>query len=407
MSTAAEAAQTVSQYNNTAVGLADRVDANKEKPRYVFCLGDHTSDQDKAGFESIGGHFGGLWVGHSETEGCPTMKRTNFMIYRGAITPLETTAIPKKADHRERERQNENFLVGKDVPPGVRGYTVYAGNDLNYLQSDRFRPMGVVELQALKYKSWTESNALQLQLLLFPRWNDWLNGVKAPVLLDDWMMEVNNAFNKFPDLQAFSTDVFESSRLFRTYGLGHIERNRQQIMAKRSVDTGGMFVSWSGTSRLYAKQLGVVLENEDQLRPSGNNMSTGDPAMIQEMREERRLRSEELKQQREMISLLTSFVKDKLGETPFDGYAKEFTGEVEGPEVQEDLSANVSYGVDPASVNLEEAQVTGVPEESQERKDFDAALQDPQFEAALEDDPGLRGAVRENPALSGAIEEEE
>jgi len=273
--------------------------------------------------------------------------------------------------------------------------------------------MGVVELQALRFRSWSESNALQLQLLLFPRWNDWLNGVKAPVLLDDWMQELTSAFNKFPKLQAFSADIFESNRLFRVFALGHIERNRQQIMAKRSVDNGGMFVSWSGTSRLYSKQLGVTLENEGELRPAQGTMSTGDPAILQEMREERKLRMEELKQTREIIAMLVSTIKGQGGDTPVEAYAKEFSGAVEDgvmtqevEVIEEDPAQYVSFGADPESVDLTEAEVQTVPEDSPERAAFDAAMEDPAFEAAVEADPGLRGAIKDNPALMGAIEED-
>lgn len=399
-------------YNDTVVGLANRNDVNKERTRYVFCIGDHIADVDKVNFRSLGATFGGLWVGHSETEGCPTMKRTNFMLYRGGITPLETTAIPKKADHRAQNRQGENFLQGEGVPAGVRGYMVYAGDDLNFLQSDKYRPMGVVELQALRFKNWRESNAALLQLLMFPRWNDWLSGIKAPSTLEDWMGEVTGAFNRHPELRAFENDIFESHRLFRNYALAHIERNRQQILAKRSVDNGGMFVSWSGTSQLYARQLNVTLENEQELRPAGAATATGDSALIREMQEERKLRQEEARQNRELITMLAAMLQDRGGApVPFvtaEQVAPPLTQEVEVETVQENPADHVSFGVDPESVGLSEPDpVVQSPENNPERRELEAALEDPNFALAVEEDEGLRGVIKNNPNLVGAIEEEE
>lgn len=405
-------------YEETAVGLTTRQDPNKDKTRYVFSIGDHIPDDEKRQFESVNAFFGGMWVGHSEIAGAPTMRRTHYMLYRGAITPLETTAIPRKADHRPVERSQISYLEGKNVPPNIPGYTVYAGDDLNFLQNDNFRPMGVVELQPLRYKTWEQSNARQLQLLLFPRWNDWLMGAKAPNLLDDWVNEVMQSFNRHPELRVFENDIFESQRLFRSYALNHIEQNRQVIMAKRNVDTGGMYIGWNNRSRLYAAQLGVTLEQEDQLRPAAQTTATGDSALIREMQEERKLRQQEAEQHRQLIQMLASMLQQQNGGKPVP-YVEEFTApqavevsiEPEQDPSEQDLSKNVSFGTaaveDTSEVTLSTPTPEVVdPEQTEERKEFEKALDDPNFARAVEGDEGLRGQIKNHPNLVGAIEQE-
>lgn len=416
-------AQTADFYNDSATGLSTKTEVNRDKTRYVLVLGDHVEDDDKLGFKSLGAHFGGLWVGPSETEGAPTMKRTNYFMYRGGIIPLETTAIPRKADHREVERRNESFLVGENVPPGTRGYTVYAGDTLNYLQNDYYKPLGIVELKGLQFLSWQQSNAKSLQTLLFPKWFSWLQGVKAPVTMDDWMQEVLEAFNKTPDLQTLlGEDILEANRRGRVWMKNHIERNRQAILSKRGADTGGFFVPWNGKSRLYARQLNETLENEGDLNQN-RTQSAGDPRILQEMQAERKLRHEELNSQRQLINLLTELVKDKIGDVPAglaEAYASEFTVEsapkidynTEESEKQfrEAETAFVStglYGEDVEEVALTEPDTSEPTAQSEESKAFEQALEDPRFAAALENDPGLRGAVEMNPDLVGQIEEEE
>src|SRR5262245_5021356 len=141
-------------FNLSDTQLRSTIDLNREKTRYVACLGNHMETVDSRQLNSIGGWAGGIWIGHSEVDGCPTMKRTHHMILRGLFTPLETTAVSRKADHREVEGFRESYLDGKNVPAFTRGYTVYAGADFGFLQSDRFRPMGIVEISPLMGVDW-------------------------------------------------------------------------------------------------------------------------------------------------------------------------------------------------------------------------------------------------------------
>lgn len=289
--------------------LTERTAPDRDKTRYVACIGNHLETTDAIQFNSVGGWAGGVWVGHSEIEGAPTMKRTHHMILRGLFTPLETRAVSKKADHRESEGYRETYLDGPGVPAFTRGYTVYAGDDLAYLQSERYRPMGVVEITPLFGVDWNAELRKSLQDFFFPQWAQWQSGEgTVPVLLDDWVGLVQEARRKaqYENHILISEQLSESARLFRIYANNQIERNRQAIQSMRSADHGGQYVGWHNKCRMYAEQLGIVLEDEKTLAPvtSGNN-----DAIVLEMREERKLREKELEAQREYNQALMT----KLG----------------------------------------------------------------------------------------------
>lgn len=416
-------------YGGDEIGLHNKIDPNREKTRYVLCMGNHLEPVDQKGFLPMGAYMGGLWVGHSEVEGAPTMRRTNYLCYRGGITPLETRPIPKKADHKAREQQDETFMTGHDVPPGTRGYLVYAGDTLNFLQNDSFRPMGVVEIVALQFLPWEQSNALTIQQHFFPDWTKWLRGVdaaKIPTLLRDWEGLVQSGIERgkgIAVIESVGEAMMESARLFRQYASSHIERNRQQIMAKRSVDSGGFYVAWSGRSKLYASQLGVSLEREDDLRPA-TVQSTGDPGLIAEFREERKMRERQMDQTQSIIELLVSVVKEKLGDEALGQYAEEVlkarAAEEQGPigEVEEDLSKYVGTGLTSFESDSDETELSKpIREEDPElaeqisrasRNRLESEIDDnPSFAKAVEEDEGLRGQIKDTPALAGVIEDEE
>lgn len=293
-------------YKEDNTKLTSRIDVNRELTRYIFSIGDHLEPSDKESHKSVGGKIGGIWVGHSEVEGAPTMKRTNYMMYRGGIIPIETTAVGRKADHREVDRRDENFLQGDGVPAGVRGYTIYAGDSLNYLQSDRFRRKGVVEITGLMGRPWSAGDAKQLQIHFFPDWTKWLaQEAPAPVYLDDWESTIREgSLRATTELESMTgAEMLESGRLFRVYAHAHIERNRQIIQSQRSTNTGGFFVNWNARSLLYAQQLKIQLEKEEEIRSATPAI---DPAVVAGIQEDRDLRRQELEQNRQLIALLAS-----------------------------------------------------------------------------------------------------
>lgn len=281
-------------FDDNQTRLTEKVNINREKTRYVACLGNHLEAGDRRQLTNIGGWAGGIWVGHSEIEGCPTMKRTHHMILRGLFTPLEMRAIQRKADHRETEFNKESYLDGPGIPPFTRGYTVYPGDDLGFLQSDRYQPMGVVELTGLMGVDWNSELRRSLQEFFFPQWKEWQQGVgEVPVLLSDWTDIVKNAQKnaRYESHELIAEQLLESARLFSVYALNQIERNRQAIQSMRSADHGGQYVGWHNKCRTYAEQLGITLEDEKTIAGIASPDNTG---LIAEMRADRKLREQEL-----------------------------------------------------------------------------------------------------------------
>lgn len=283
--------------------LQNRLDPNRDKIRYVACLGNHLEPGDARQLNSNGGWAGGLWCGHSEIGGVPTMTRTHHMVLRGLFTPLETRAVMRKADHREQEAHRESYLDGPGIPPFTRGYTVFAGDDLAYLQSDRYRPMGVVEISALFDAPWDSELRRNLQNHFFPQWMDWQRGVgEVPELLTDWEALVHDAKRRaqFQSHDIVAEELFESIRLFKNYAFDQIEKNRQIIQSMRMDNNGGQYVGWHNKTRLYAAQLGIVLEDEQSLAAA----SSDPKGLVEEMRADRKLREKELDVQREQTAIL-------------------------------------------------------------------------------------------------------
>lgn len=304
------------EFDEPSTRLTSRIDLNRDKTRYVACLGNHLETTDARQLTGIGGWAGGVYIGHSEVGGCPTMKRTHYMVLRGMFTPLETTAISKKADHRENEAHRESYLDGPGVPAGTRGYTVYAGDDLTYLQSDRYRPMGMVELTPLMGVDWASELRISLQNFFFPEWQLWQKGEgKPPILLADWedLVKLARGKSQYESHEMISEELLESARLFKDYALTQIEKNRQAIQSMRSADHGGMRVGWHNKCRMFAEQLGIVLEDEKTLAPTASADTTG---LVTELREDRKIREQELQMQKELNAALIAKITGEKIEIP-------------------------------------------------------------------------------------------
>lgn len=299
--------------------LTSKIDLNRDKIRYVACLGNHLEPTDARQMRDIGGWAGGIWIGASEVEGCPTLHRTHHMILRGLFTPLETRPVMKKADHREIDGYRETYIDGPGIPPFTRGYTVYAGDDLNYLQGDRYRPMGVVEITSLMGVEWNTELRRSLQHFFFPEWSIWQRGEgEIPQLLSDWVDLVRAAQKRaqYVNHEQIAEELLESARLFRIYANNQIEKNRQAIQSMRAADHGGQTVGWHNKTRMYADQLGMVLEDERSIAPSAGNTD----GLIAELREDRKLRAQELEMQKAVnAALIKKLTGDEVAiteETP-------------------------------------------------------------------------------------------
>jgi hypothetical protein len=401
--------------NEDHVSLQSRIIPNRDKTRYVVCLGNHLEDDDLNSFKVIGAHMGGLWVSPSEVAGAPTMRRTNYFCYRGGLTPIESRPVPKKADHKARERQDETFMTGDGVPPGTRAYMVYAGDTMSFLLSDAWKPMGLVEVSALKYIPWKESHALDIQRHFFPQWDRWLRGAPSPELLNEWEDMVRDAVSRGQGnrvIESIGSSMIESGRVFRRYANNHIEQNRQRILSQRSIDSGGFYVGWNNRSRNYARQLNISLENEDHLRPVQTYQipTAGDPELMKTMQQQ-------MSQNQEMIKLLATLVKEKLGDEALGKYVEEFSATQAPQEVVEEETPDVSLGtIDDEleeEVELTEAVRTSDPERaaqlaSQDRNSLERAIdRDPGFADAVESDPDLRAQLNDHPTLAGVIEDED
>lgn len=312
---AISAEATALDFGDSAVKLSNRNDVNRDKTRYVACLGNHLESGDARQLNSIGGWAGGIWVGHSEVEGAPTMRRTHHMILRGLFTPLETRALMRKADHKELEQHREIYLDGPGVPPFTRGYTAYAGDDLAYVQSDRYRPLGVVEITPLMGVEWNTELRRSLQNFFFPEWEQWQQGRGSiPNLLSDWRDLVKSAQNRaqYQSHEIIAEELLESARLFEIYATNQIEKNRQAIQSMRAADHGGQYVGWHNKCRTFAAQLGITLEDEKQLTTAGNN-----DGLVAEMRADRKQREEELEMQRKLnAALVEKLTGEKVDFTP-------------------------------------------------------------------------------------------
>lgn len=307
-----------------------------------------------------------MWVSPSETEGAPCLKRTKYMILRGGVIPVENAAVSKKADHREEDGRRENYLSGPNVPAGIRGYTVYAGDNMNYLASDRFRQLGVVELTALQGSDWDLGFAREVQLHFFPEWDRWLRGEgEIPVLLGEWEKMVSNGLktaNTEP-LMITGEEMLESARLFRVYANTSIERNRQAILSLRTTNTGGFYVGWSEKSRLYAAQLGISLEDETTLKPQTSADTTG---ILEELQKDREIRLAELEEQK---AINRALIQKLLGDTAVvEPIVEAVVDKATAPkqlseeEIQKMMEDSVSFGTISGDTSEDQETTTDAPQ---------------------------------------------
>lgn len=294
-------------------GLQQSARINREITRYAFCIGDHIEPTDKR--QIAGAGLGGLYVSTYPNEGCPTLRRSRGLILRGAVVPLELVAVPKRADQRAISGTAETYIAGTPI----RAQQIYPGDDMAFLLSDTFRESGVVEITPLEGKAWDTQLAQQVQKHFFPKWIEWYENPKdAPVLLSDWEDVIRSGRDNHnfdielgAVIEQIGDQMLESARLFRQNALNYIERNRQMILSRRSADTGGMYVGWQNKSRLYAKQLGIILEDENKLANEAPVNSDSTDKLIAALAEDRNIRKEELAELKRRNDLL-----EKAAEKP-------------------------------------------------------------------------------------------
>jgi hypothetical protein len=269
-----------------------------EATRYVACIGDFIEPGDKRQLASAGGWSGGLKVGASETEGAPTMWRSNYIINRACFTPLEVVATKAKADIdvTPSSRFPGVYQVGEDE--FLR--QIVPGRDMAHLNDDSFRVMGVVELTELADVDFGLGKAQALNRLFFPDLDKWLAGQEDfPILISDYETLINKAQVK-SDSEAITQDqLLESARRFTIYANNQIEMNYQQIQRSRLVDMGGYGVRWSKRTKLFADQLGRTLE--DDIASKVQEVASSDNAdmiAVQRQANELKLRELELLEQR-------------------------------------------------------------------------------------------------------------
>lgn len=271
-------------YKDQAAKLPPKPDVAIDTPRYVACLGDFIEAIDKVQLRSIGARSGGLRIGSSDTEGCPTMWRTDYLIRRGAFTPLEMTVIPAKDDEK----------IHGDKPKPVGERVKYPGSDITFVTDDEFRKQGVVEITALRGVLWASETPKALNLHFFPDLGLWLRGEKEfPKYLRIYEEMVRAAQIETDAHVTTQSELLESARAFRAYGLTQIEFNRQRILSTRNVDMGGFAISWSGRARLFAEQLEVKLEDENEIAPPTSSSPT-DERHVAALEEANVLKREEL-----------------------------------------------------------------------------------------------------------------
>jgi hypothetical protein len=246
--------QPISYTENAPQLPEDEGKIREEANRFVFSIGDFIQPGDKRQIE--GGWAGGLRIGSSQVQGAPTMWRTNYIINRAVITPLETRAVMPFAG-ADPEVDKKVIKVGDDVY--LR--QIVPGRDIMYLTDEEFTKMGVVEISQLADKDFLESRALNRHF--FPELDNWLSGkTEMPVALNDYRTIIEAAKIE-NDVHAITQDeMLRSVRSFETYATEQIEKNFQIIEWVRSSKMGGYTVGWSQRTRLFAQQLGVTLKDD-------------------------------------------------------------------------------------------------------------------------------------------------
>lgn len=290
-------------FNNEVVSIKPKYDVRKDAPRYVICLGDFMEPRDKQALRDLGTRSGGLRIGPSETEGCPTMWRTNYLIRRGCFTPLELTGVLTRLDEVDKDaKKNQLVINGKDAPP-LPSKNVFPSDDIGTLTDDAFRAMGVVELSKLIDVQWGEGIAQKLNTHFFPDIKYWLDGTADfPTLLKDYENFVRSARIESETHETTQRELLESARVFRVYATRQIEQNRSRISSTRDKDMGGFSYQWEERTRLFAAQLGITLEQADTIRPKEED-APDRSREIKAMEEANELKRQELEMKREEIQL--------------------------------------------------------------------------------------------------------
>lgn len=237
------------RYSERATQMpVDQDKVRLEANRYVFCLGDFLEPHDKR--LVVGGWAGGVWIGASEDNGAPTMWRTNHVINKAVFTPLEPIAIQPKADYRDRDGKQ---VLQREVLPG---------NDIVFVADESHREMGIVELTKLADKPF--SYAQEVNRKFFPDLKKWLAGeTPIPTLLNDYRGIVSQVKAVTEEDIVTKSEILESARLFEVYAKDQIERNRQAIERSRKTDMGGFTIGWHQRTRLFARQIGITLEDDN------------------------------------------------------------------------------------------------------------------------------------------------
>lgn len=242
--------------NTTATfNMPISLSALKGATRYVFCAGDFITRQDKRQLSSVHADIGGLRIGLSEHGGCPTMQRTNGIIYRGLFTPLEEFNDVASATLKNDETTRTGGYI-----------TRYPADDIQLVCDDYNREQGVIEITALKGKVWDSNEALELNRHFFPNIDKWLAKQEAPpVLLADLEAMVWNAPLITDAHFTTQQEILTAIANFRVYAETVIENNRQLIKSVNNNTVGGHVQKWSETSRLFAEQLGITLESDTSM----------------------------------------------------------------------------------------------------------------------------------------------
>lgn len=279
--------------------------------RYVACLGDFIVPGDKAQLRGLGSRAGGYRVGVHDIGGCPTMWRKKGMILRGQFTPLEKTVIGAHVDERRDKGEMEDA-----TPIGER--MKYPASDITYLTDGDFFKMGFTELTALRGHEWADEFAKDMNLHFFPDFNLWRQGEKPfPTFLRIYEDFIGSADILTEEQNTTQLELLDSVRRTRTWMIDQIEFNRARIQSTRNVDMGGASFKWSAQSRLFAEQLEITLERENDVAPAPKAVVTQtDERYIAAMEEQNRLKARELELMEKSKTVEPPFIPPTVATAP-------------------------------------------------------------------------------------------
>jgi hypothetical protein len=263
------------RYNeNTLTFPKDETKVSLEIPRYVFEIGDFIEPGDKRQLRGIGGWTGGIRIGPSSTEGAPTMYASNYIINRACFTPLQVANIRAKMDESPADVKSIRKVGEDEQGNPINLHEILPGSDMLLLGDDSHRQQGIVEITALRGVLFGAGEAQALNRIFFPDLDAWLGGeTEFPVLLNDYINLIR-AVRPNSDREAITQEeMLESGRRFETYARNQIEENRQAIARTRQTDMGGFGVRWSERTRLFARQLGIALEDDNAFIPQKEDKS--------------------------------------------------------------------------------------------------------------------------------------